>query len=466
MRRTIPQRVNPLTFYTMDTAVPKAIKSLPTVARQTHLAVSSWGLAFSMGIVGALTCQPHAVAALSLNSTNFFAAKSSASLLQVSDSPADPNQVLALPRFTTTDLPLQLGSGQPSPSSSARSELSRLRDGLVADSDASGDQTASVDPEQVTALSLQFSPSNSSGEGQAATSNSAQADASLKEASVPTELSKIIASLPTLNGKAHRSLALAQPTKVATTRLESLAPLVAVSSEPAPLTQPATEDLSSSTTGPSEASEQSKTLAQGFGASDDVASSDARIAQDTVAAIPEQRPAVNLSPNADLSVPVAKRTVFPQLPMMELPPLASADTYLPSGSGENSSFPGRVRFISPARGVLTSGYGPRWGRMHRGIDIAGPVGTTIMASAPGVIASAGWNSGGYGNLVEVLHPDGSLTLYAHNSRIVARRGQQVQQGQKIAEMGSTGRSTGPHLHFEIHPAGRGAVNPMIYISRS
>jgi murein DD-endopeptidase MepM/ murein hydrolase activator NlpD len=117
-------------------------------------------------------------------------------------------------------------------------------------------------------------------------------------------------------------------------------------------------------------------------------------------------------------------------------------------------------YIWPAKGVLTSGYGWRWGRMHKGIDIAAPIGTPIVAAAPGVVVSAGWNSGGYGNLVELQHPDGSVTLYAHNNRILVRRGQEVAQGQQISEMGSTGRSTGPHLHFEVHPNGRGAVNPI------
>ena len=122
-------------------------------------------------------------------------------------------------------------------------------------------------------------------------------------------------------------------------------------------------------------------------------------------------------------------------------------------------------YIWPAKGVLTSGYGWRWGRMHRGIDIAAPVGTPVVASAPGVIVTAGWNSGGYGNLVEIQHPDGSLTLYAHNNRVLVRRGQEVAQGQQIAEMGSTGRSTGPHTHFEVHPTGRGAVNPIALLPR-
>jgi murein DD-endopeptidase MepM/ murein hydrolase activator NlpD len=125
-----------------------------------------------------------------------------------------------------------------------------------------------------------------------------------------------------------------------------------------------------------------------------------------------------------------------------------------------SSFNG---YIWPAKGVLTSGYGWRWGRMHRGIDIAGPIGTPIVAAASGVVTEAGWNSGGYGNLVEIQHSDGSLTLYAHNSRVLVGKGQRVEQGQQVAEMGSTGYSTGPHLHFEVHPPGKGAVNPLAYL---
>lgn len=143
----------------------------------------------------------------------------------------------------------------------------------------------------------------------------------------------------------------------------------------------------------------------------------------------------------------------------ELPPLGPGNEYLPGA-------PSRAEgYIWPTKGVLTSGYGWRWGRMHKGIDIAGPVGTPIVAAADGVVVSAGWNSGGYGYLVEIQHADGSLTLYAHNSRILVQVGQQVAQGQQISEMGSTGYSTGPHCHFEVHPNGRGAVNPMAFLPR-
>ncbi|MUL35087.1 peptidoglycan DD-metalloendopeptidase family protein [Gloeocapsopsis dulcis] len=140
----------------------------------------------------------------------------------------------------------------------------------------------------------------------------------------------------------------------------------------------------------------------------------------------------------------------------ELPPLGAADMYLPR-TGMSAPFNG---YIWPAKGVLSSGYGWRWGRMHRGIDVAAPVGTPIFAAASGVVVRAGWNSGGYGNLVDIRHPNGSLTRYAHNNRILVRAGQEVEQGQHIAEMGSTGFSTGPHLHFEVHAAGKGAVNPI------
>lgn len=122
-----------------------------------------------------------------------------------------------------------------------------------------------------------------------------------------------------------------------------------------------------------------------------------------------------------------------------------------------------IGFSWPAAGKLTSKYGRRWGRMHKGIDIAGPVGTPINAAADGTVITAGWSSGGYGNLVEVRHGDGTTTRYGHNSRISVGVGQTVRQGQQIAEMGSTGRSTGSHLHFEIRPSGGNAVNPMAHL---
>lgn len=149
--------------------------------------------------------------------------------------------------------------------------------------------------------------------------------------------------------------------------------------------------------------------------------------------------------------PVGK-LVAPQLPPLDVP-----DAYLPESP---DSFNG---YIWPAAGTITSGYGYRWGRLHRGIDIAGPVGTPILAAGSGEVISAGW-SGGYGKLVKLKHRDGSVTYYAHNSRILVGKGQQVRQGQQIAALGNTGRSTGPHLHFEIH-TGKGSVNPLALLPK-
>ncbi|MBD2131767.1 peptidoglycan DD-metalloendopeptidase family protein [Sphaerospermopsis sp. FACHB-1094] len=146
-----------------------------------------------------------------------------------------------------------------------------------------------------------------------------------------------------------------------------------------------------------------------------------------------------------------------------LPPLAAVDLYLPKSVEETTEPSSSTAHIWPAKGVLTSGYGWRWGRMHRGIDIANGVGTPIYASSAGRVERAGWNNGGYGLLVDIRHADGSLTRYAHNSRILVQVGQEVEQGQIIAAMGSTGFSTGSHIHFEVHPAGKGAVNPIAFL---
>jgi murein DD-endopeptidase MepM/ murein hydrolase activator NlpD len=150
----------------------------------------------------------------------------------------------------------------------------------------------------------------------------------------------------------------------------------------------------------------------------------------------------------------------------DLPALPGATAYLPKTPGHQQTPPEQEKFagyVWPAEGELSSPYGWRWGRMHRGIDIAGPIGTPIVAAASGVVSYADWNDGGYGYLVEITHTDGSTTLYAHNDRILVNEGEVVEQGQQISEMGSTGFSTGPHLHFEVHAAGEGAVDPVAYL---
>jgi murein DD-endopeptidase MepM/ murein hydrolase activator NlpD len=100
--------------------------------------------------------------------------------------------------------------------------------------------------------------------------------------------------------------------------------------------------------------------------------------------------------------------------------------------------------------------------MHAGVDIPGPVGTPIYATADGIVDHAGWQ-GGYGNLVEVNHGKGIATRYGHLSKILVADGTRVTRGQLIALMGSTGRSTGPHLHYEVRMDGH-AVNPIPFLT--
>jgi murein DD-endopeptidase MepM/ murein hydrolase activator NlpD len=169
-------------------------------------------------------------------------------------------------------------------------------------------------------------------------------------------------------------------------------------------------------------------------------------------------------PSISIDVPAPRTRTFKFVP--------AAQAYNPVPGGDEgyidnapTTKPGTTTldFAWPAAGILTSQYGRRWGRMHRGIDIAGPVGTPIYAAADGVAIVAGWSRGGYGNLVEIRHSDGTVTRYAHNSRLSVGVGQIVRKGQQIAEMGSTGNSTGSHLHFEIRPGGGGAVNPIAHL---
>ena len=123
---------------------------------------------------------------------------------------------------------------------------------------------------------------------------------------------------------------------------------------------------------------------------------------------------------------------------------------------------GPVRFLRPVRGVVTSGFGQRWGRLHAGIDFGASTGTAVGAAGRGTVASAGWNSGGYGNLVVIQHRLGYQTWYAHLSAINVRAGQSVGGGTRIGSVGSTGASTGPHLHFEVRHNGT-PVDPSPYL---
>ena len=123
----------------------------------------------------------------------------------------------------------------------------------------------------------------------------------------------------------------------------------------------------------------------------------------------------------------------------------------------------KAPFAMPVKETFrfTSGYGPRWGEMHRGTDFAAKSGAPIYATADGVVTRAEWGSG-YGRVVYVKHAFGIETRYAHMAKIRVKKGQRVSRGQRIGDMGNSGRSTGTHLHYEVRVNGKD-VNPMIYI---
>ena len=129
----------------------------------------------------------------------------------------------------------------------------------------------------------------------------------------------------------------------------------------------------------------------------------------------------------------------------------------------SDSAPHTTPSIWPAAGYVSSPYGLRFGgtEFHQGIDIAADMGTPIVATADGIVTAAGWN-GGYGNMVDVNHGGGIVTRYGHASALAVTVGQQVRRGEVIAYVGSTGRSTGPHVHYEVRVDGQ-PVNPAGYL---
>jgi murein DD-endopeptidase MepM/ murein hydrolase activator NlpD len=141
--------------------------------------------------------------------------------------------------------------------------------------------------------------------------------------------------------------------------------------------------------------------------------------------------------------------------------LAAAIRDAQAGASTGTGVPSASGFIWPVNGPVVSGFGWRWGRMHEGIDIAAGMGTPIWAAAAGTVIHAGW-LGGYGNLVVLDHGNGLATAYAHASAILVGVGQQVSQGETVSLVGSTGNSTGPHLHFEVRVNGS-AVDPLLYL---
>jgi murein DD-endopeptidase MepM/ murein hydrolase activator NlpD len=141
--------------------------------------------------------------------------------------------------------------------------------------------------------------------------------------------------------------------------------------------------------------------------------------------------------------------------------LAQQPSAAPRPSSGPPPPPGADGWSWPVRGTVTSEYGQRWGRLHAGIDIAAPNGTPIYAARAGCVTFAGVQ-GGYGNLILIDHGGGVVTAYAHQSRLLASRGDCVEGGAQIGAVGSTGNSTGNHLHYEVRVNGS-ARNPRPYL---
>jgi murein DD-endopeptidase MepM/ murein hydrolase activator NlpD len=164
-------------------------------------------------------------------------------------------------------------------------------------------------------------------------------------------------------------------------------------------------------------------------------------------------PAQSSAAAANGQVDLAFSTLFASLERLDGTPKAAA--YIPSGQP--------VKKLS-----LTSNYGVRsdpfngGARMHKGIDIPGPMGTPIYATADGVVSRSGWASG-YGNLVQISHGGGMETRYGHMSKLLVEANSYVKRGQLIGLMGSTGRSTGSHLHYEVRVDGA-AINPIPFVA--
>lgn len=178
------------------------------------------------------------------------------------------------------------------------------------------------------------------------------------------------------------------------------------------------------------------------------------------------------SPNFEsYSLPTPSSTVqfdfangLPIIPAAGSIPAPGSFPFDPSLVGGSGAADSHIPSIWPTTGVVSSPYGLRWGGtdFHPGMDIANDMGTPIVATADGVVEYAGWNSGGYGNMVDINHGNGLMTRYGHASQVVVHVGEHVKRGQLIAYMGSTGFSTGPHVHYEVHVNGN-RVNPISYL---
>ncbi|WP_063058771.1 M23 family metallopeptidase [Nocardia sienata] len=158
----------------------------------------------------------------------------------------------------------------------------------------------------------------------------------------------------------------------------------------------------------------------------------------------------------------AERPAVSHDPAVWAPHQAAADNQPAPVSFPRYEAP-RPTTVQPADGVVSSGFGARWGTNHNGIDFAANMGSPIRSVTDGVVIEAG-PATGFGLWVRVQQDDGSVGVYGHMQDILVSVGQQVQAGDVIATVGSRGQSTGPHLHYEVHQPGVGPVDPLPYLA--
>ncbi|OLT13586.1 hypothetical protein BJF78_21965 [Pseudonocardia sp. CNS-139] len=139
------------------------------------------------------------------------------------------------------------------------------------------------------------------------------------------------------------------------------------------------------------------------------------------------------------------------------------DAALADGAPAASLY-GDVAYVRPTIGRLTSLFGARWGTRHEGIDLAGPIGTPIYAVTDGVVEEAG-PATGFGLWIVLRHSDGTQSVYGHVNRMFVEKGERVEAGEEIAEIGNRGYSTGPHLHLEIWAADGSKINPTTWFRK-
>jgi murein DD-endopeptidase MepM/ murein hydrolase activator NlpD len=160
-----------------------------------------------------------------------------------------------------------------------------------------------------------------------------------------------------------------------------------------------------------------------------------------------------------------QKIIFPGVETVKSIPIKPSNRIVASNTplSRGGSIPAiaNVTASMPTSGKISSYFGPRNGKLHEGIDISAPTGTDVFASMDGTVSFSGWD-GAYGNLVIIDHGNGLKSYYAHNSKLLVTAGKAVSRGDHIADVGSTGNSTGPHCHFEIRENGT-PVNPYNYL---